>query len=118
MVEFNTLIDLVVNAKMAFQAGSGEDPSINNLVNELSSTNRGGSIVGECWNVNITSIKNEALRASTPNYNPENSLVIRELDSFLEKLNEAKGRVEAIRDTWKRDPEILRGFSERFRRGL
>lgn len=102
---------------MAFLAGDGDHLSISNLVKELSSTNSGGTTVGESWNVNITNIKNEALRATSPTYNPNGSLVIRELDSFIARLNEGKGAVEAIRDTLS-SPENLRRFSEEFRRGL
>ena len=68
VVEFSSLIDLVVNAKMAFLAGNGSDPSIGELVKQLSVTTKDGSIVAENWSVDLDSLRNEALRARTPTY--------------------------------------------------
>jgi hypothetical protein len=83
-MEFNSFIDLMNQAKMALESGLGEHSSIKDLVNFLSGTTRNtGTTTASSWGLDIARIENEALMARDPNYNSQDSLVIRELDRSL-----------------------------------
>lgn len=98
IMNLESVIQQVVEVKLYILDDMTPNPVVDKLINVLSKTTGDGSTVSEVMGMDMTNLKEEALKPTTGFKNPRSKPVINDLDDLREKLLMEHTRAEFYRN--------------------